>query len=54
VYGRRFPRPSDDTAKAEVQKWLWEHGVSFYRQGLENVIVRYDKFLNKFGDYVKK
>jgi hypothetical protein len=37
-----------------VQKWLREQDVSFYRQGLENLIVRYDKCLIKFGDYVKK
>jgi hypothetical protein len=38
--GRLFP--SDDTVKAEVEKWLREQEVSFYRQGLENVIVNYD------------
>jgi hypothetical protein len=37
---RRFPRPSDDTVKAEVQKWLREQDVSFYRKDLENLIVR--------------
>jgi hypothetical protein len=36
-----------------VQKWLWEQDVSFCRQGLENVIVRYDKCLNKLGNYVE-
>jgi hypothetical protein len=38
-----------------VQKWLREQGVvSFYRQGLANLIVCYDKCLNKFGNYVEK
>jgi hypothetical protein len=50
--GRRFP--SDDTIKAEVQKWLLEQDVPFYSQGLENVIIYYDNCLNKFGDYVEK
>jgi hypothetical protein len=32
--------------KAEVQKWLREQGFSFYRQGLEGFILRYDKCLS--------
>jgi hypothetical protein len=48
---RRFP--TDDTVKAEVQKWLREQNVS-YRQDLENFIVRYGKCPNKFGNYVEK
>jgi hypothetical protein len=39
---------------AEVQKWLWEQNVSFYLQGLKNLIVRYGKWLNKFEDYVEE
>jgi hypothetical protein len=31
--GRRFPRPGDETAKAEVQKWLREQDISFHCQG---------------------
>jgi hypothetical protein len=31
------------------QKWLREQDVSFYRQGLENLIVRYDKCLKGMG-----
>jgi hypothetical protein len=46
VRGRRFP--SDDTAKAEVQKCLREQEVSLYRQGLENVIECYDKSWKRF------
>jgi hypothetical protein len=40
--------------QSEVQKWLRDQYVFFYRQGLENLLVRYDKCLYKFGDYVKK
>jgi hypothetical protein len=43
----QFPHPSDDAVKAEVQMWFWEQDISFYCQGLEN-LVRYDKCLNKF------
>jgi hypothetical protein len=49
---RRFP--PDDTAKAEVQKWLRDEDVFFYRQNLENLIVRNDRCLNKFAGYSKK
>jgi hypothetical protein len=45
---------TNDTIKAEVQKWLWEQDVLFYRQGSENVIVLYEKCLNKFRDCVEK
>jgi hypothetical protein len=46
--------PSDDTVKAGVQKWLREQDVCCYRQGLENLIVRYGKCLNRFGSYVEE
>jgi hypothetical protein len=49
---RRFP--SHDAVKADVQKLLREQNVSLYRQGLADLIVRYDKCLDKFGDYVAK
>jgi hypothetical protein len=45
-------RPSRGCAAvAEVQKWLRQQDVSFYLQGLENLIVGFDKCLNMFGDY---
>jgi hypothetical protein len=40
--------------RGREQKWLWEQDFSFYRQGLENLIVSYDKCLNKFGNFVEK
>jgi hypothetical protein len=49
---RRFS--PDDTVKAEVKKCLREQNVSFYRQGLENLVVRYDKCLNKFGNCMQR
>jgi hypothetical protein len=36
-----------------AQKWLQEQDVSFYCQGLENLIKHYDRCLNKFGNYVE-
>jgi hypothetical protein len=38
----------------KVQKWLQEQDISFYHQGLENLIVCYDRCLNKFGDCLEK
>jgi hypothetical protein len=49
--GRRFP--PDYTVKAEVQNWLRQERVTFYCQGLENLIVRYEEFPNKFGNLWK-
>jgi hypothetical protein len=31
-----------------------ERDISFYHQGLENFVVRYDRCLNKFRDYVEE
>jgi hypothetical protein len=50
--GRRLP--SDPTVKGAAHKLLREQDISFYRQGLENLIVYYDKRLNKFGNYAEK
>jgi hypothetical protein len=41
------------TVVAKVQKWLREQDVSSYRLGLEGV-VRCDRRLNNFGDYVER
>jgi hypothetical protein len=41
-------------AQSEVRTWLLDQDISFHRQGLENLIVRYDKHLNKSGGYVEK
>jgi hypothetical protein len=35
------------------QKWFREQDVSLHRHGLESLIVRCDKCLNKFGKYVE-
>jgi hypothetical protein len=37
-----------------VRKWLREQDVTFYCQGLEILVVCYDKCLNKFGNCVEK
>ncbi|KAJ8893831.1 hypothetical protein PR048_006432 [Dryococelus australis] len=39
---------SDDKLKDGV-KWLNEQDATFYHQGMENIILQYDKCLNKFG-----
>jgi hypothetical protein len=50
--GRRFP--SYDTVKAKVQKWLREQDISFHRRVFQNLILRYDKCLKRFGKCVEK
>jgi hypothetical protein len=52
LQGRRIS--PDDTDKAEVRKWLLKQDVSFSHQGFENLNIRRDKCLNKFGNYVGK
>jgi hypothetical protein len=51
LQGQRFL--SDDTVKAEVHKSLWEQEVSFNRQGLETLIVRYDESQKTSEEYVE-
>jgi hypothetical protein len=41
-------------SKPRSKKWLRGQDVSFCRQGLENLIVRYGKCLNEFGDCAEK
>jgi hypothetical protein len=52
LQGRQFT--SDFANKDEVQKWLREQDVSVYRQGLETLIMHYDKWLKKFSGFVEK
>jgi len=49
---RRFP--TDDTVTDEVQERLQEQDSSVYREGLENLVVRFEKFLNKYVDCMGK
>jgi hypothetical protein len=39
---------------AGIQKWLRDQDVTFYRQGLENLAVFYDKYLKEIENYAEK
>ena len=52
LQGRQFT--SDIANKDEVQKWLREQDVFVYCQGLETLIMHYDKCLKKFSGFVEK
>jgi len=49
---QRFP--SDGIVKDEVQKWLREQHISFYHQGLKNLIMLCVKCLKKYHNYKEK
>ncbi|GBM68421.1 hypothetical protein AVEN_216886-1 [Araneus ventricosus] len=50
--GRQFS--SDDQVQAAVLSWLQDQGAIFYRQGIERLVQRSDKCLQRLGDYVEK
>ncbi|GBM60594.1 hypothetical protein AVEN_83537-1 [Araneus ventricosus] len=44
----------DEDVKTVVTSWLSEQAASFYEEGIQNLVVRYDKCLNKPGSFVEK
>ncbi|GBM24462.1 hypothetical protein AVEN_41107-1 [Araneus ventricosus] len=44
----------DEDVKTAVTSWLSEQAASFYEEGIQNLVVRYDKCLNKLGSFVEK
>ena len=42
----------DDDLKGAVQKWLTSQAASFYEEGIQKLVPRYDKCLNNGGEYV--
>lgn len=44
----------DDDVKTAVNSWLSEQAASFYEEGILKLVKRYDKCLNKLGNYVEK
>ncbi|GBO07493.1 hypothetical protein AVEN_214242-1 [Araneus ventricosus] len=50
--GTMFSSNSD--VKTAVESWLSGHGRDFYQAGLNKLVLRSDKCLNRFGDYVEK
>jgi histone-lysine N-methyltransferase SETMAR len=50
--GKRFQ--SDDEVVAEVHAWLNSLDRSFFTEGIFELVHRWDKCLNLFGDYIEK
>ncbi|GBM08654.1 hypothetical protein AVEN_52487-1 [Araneus ventricosus] len=50
--GRHFA--SDDDAKSGVQRRLSSLATSFFEEGIDKLVSRYDKCLNNGGNYVEK
>lgn len=50
--GTRFS--SDSDVKTAAENWLNGQGRDFYQAGLNKLVLRSDKCLNRFGDYVEK
>ncbi|GBN14070.1 hypothetical protein AVEN_71826-1 [Araneus ventricosus] len=51
--GRRL-FSSDDHVQTAFLRWLKDQGTIFYRQGIERVVQRSDKCLQRLGDTVEK
>jgi hypothetical protein len=50
--GQRFN--NDEDIKRAVQKWLSSQAATFYDDGIQKLVSRYDKCLNNGGNYVEK
>jgi histone-lysine N-methyltransferase SETMAR len=45
---------NDEDVKRAVQKWLSSQAATFYDEGIQKLVSRYDKCLNNGGNYVEK
>lgn len=50
--GQRFD--TDEALQTGVQRWLQAQAATFYQEGIDKLVPRYDKCLNRRGDYVEK
>ena len=50
--GQRFT--CDDEVKAAVRQWFRSQTADFYHSGIAKLVLRWDKYLNRHGDYVEK
>ncbi|GFV36632.1 HTH_48 domain-containing protein [Trichonephila clavipes] len=50
--GKRFD--TADEVKKKVQEWLSSQAADVYDLGIQKLVERYDKCLNKYGKYVEK
>jgi hypothetical protein len=44
----------DDEVKKAISAWLQSQASSFYDEGIQKLVPRYDKCLNNGGNYVEK
>ena len=44
----------DEELKDAVTGWLQAQAGDFYAEGISKLVKRYDKCLNRYGDYVEK
>jgi hypothetical protein len=46
----------DENPWARLHPWRWVHAqlAKFYNSGISKLVVRWDKCLNRGGDYVEK
>ena len=44
----------DDEVKKAVSAWLQSQASSFYDEGIQKLVSRYDECLNNGGNYVEK
>ena len=50
--GKRFD--DEDDLEDAVQKWLTSQAAAFYEEGIQKLVLRYDKCLTNGGEYVEK
>jgi histone-lysine N-methyltransferase SETMAR len=50
--GRQFD--DEDDLKDAVQTWLTSQAAAFYEEGIQKLVLRYDKCLNNGAEYVEK
>ena len=50
--GKKFD--DDDEVQEEVMTWFKELAADFYDSGMQKLVPRLSKFLDKAGDYVEK
>src|SRR5258705_6875562 len=44
----------NDEAKTAVRRWFHSQPDEFYNRGISNLVLRWDKCLNRRGDYAEK
>ena len=50
--GKRFD--DDEGLKDAVRKWLTSQAATFYEEGIQKLVPRYDKCVHNGGEYVEK